>query len=587
MTDKRSFTPKNNRLFFRVFAYVKPYPKTFIFTTLAAVLLSVAASMRPKMIAVAVDDYIATGQFEQLNHYIFLIALVLIAEVVLQLLFIYFASWLGEHIVKNVRTQLFHHILNLQMQYLENTSVGRLVTRVVADVETIANFFGQGLFMIISDVLKMLGISVLMLVTNWRLALISFLTFPLLIYVTRVFQRVTQKTFQQVRLQVANLNGFVQERITGMKIVQIFARERAEYKKFQTINKAHRTAHIKTIWYFSIFFPVAEVLSSFAIGLVVWYGGLEVALKGTVTLGEVISFLMMVEMLYRPLRQIADKFTTLQMGMVAGGRVFEVLDTKSHIENIGIFTPENIEGKIVFRNVHFSYIPEEPVLKGVSFELPSQKTYAIVGATGAGKSTIINLINRFYDIDSGTILLDNTPLKKYDLQFLRKKVAVVLQDVFLFSDTIYNNIALYNDAITLSQVKQAAKEIGIHGFIMQLPGGYDYNVKERGQMLSAGQRQLISFLRAYVIKPPVLILDEATASIDPHSEKLIQYATEKITENRTVIIIAHRLETVKKADTILVLKDGRLVEQGTHEMLIKKTNGHYQKLYQHQFTQES
>ena len=569
----------DQKLFFRIFSYTQSYPKTFLFTTLGGILLAVVSAIRPKMIAIAVDDYIAISKFEPLNHYILLIAMVLLAEVVLQLLFIYYASWLGQHIVKNIRSEIFEHILRFNMKYFENTSVGRMVTRVVTDVETISQFFGQGLFMIISDILKMIGIAILMIITNWKLALISFLVLPILLYTTHIFQKLTKKTFQQVRLQVANLNSFVQERVTGMKVVQLFARENIEHKKFQKINKAHRTAHIRTVWYFSIFFPIAETLSSIAIGLVVWYGGLAVALNNDVTLGEVISFLMMVEMLFRPLRQIADKFTTVQMGMVAAGRVFEILDNQSHIKDLGTYQPKKLTGHIVFDAVDFSYLAGEPVLKNISFEMLPHKTHAIVGATGSGKSTIINLINRFYEIEKGNILLDGHPIQDYPLHYLRNKIAVVLQDVFLFSDTIYNNIRLYNPNISLDMVKQCAKEIGVHDFIMKLPKTYDYNVKERGQMLSVGQRQLIAFLRAYVIKPPILILDEATATIDPTTEKMIQYATEKITRNRSVIIIAHRLETIKKADGIFVIEQGRVIEQGSHDDLIDQKEGVYRNFY--------
>lgn len=576
MTKKK----QHKSLFFRVFSYVKPYKMIFTCTAIGGILLALVSAIRPKMIATAVDDYIAVSNFEALNNYILIIGAVLMLEVILQFLFMYYASWLGQHIVKNIRGQVFHHVLRFNLKYLENIAIGRMVTRVVTDVETIAQFFGQGLFLIVSDALKMFGVAVFMVITNWKLALISFAVLPILLYATRIFQSLTQKTFQQVRQQVSNLNGFVQERITGMKIVQIFAREHAEYEKFKKINKEHRKAHIKTVWYFSIFFPVTEILSSVAIGLVVWYGGLTVALEGTVTLGEVISFLMMVEMLFRPLRQIADKFTTVQMGMVAADRVFEVLDTQSHIENKGTLTPNTLAGHIVFDKVHFAYLPEEPVLRGLSFEMMPQKTYAIVGATGAGKSTIINLINRFYEIDGGTIAIDGNNIKDYPLSYLRKKVVVVMQDVLLFSDTIYNNIVLYNHDISLEEVQRSAKEIGIHDFIMKLPRDYHYQVKERGQMLSAGQRQLIAFLRAYVIKPPILILDEATATVDPETEKLIQYATEKITCNRTVIIIAHRLETIKKAFCILVLEKGEMVEQGNHKELINKENGVYRGLYE-------
>jgi subfamily B ATP-binding cassette protein MsbA len=386
---------------------------------------------------------------------------------------------------------------------------------------------------------------------------------------------------------VANLNGFVQERITGMKIVQLFGREKIEFDKFSQINEAHKKAHVKTVWYFSIFFPIAEIISSVAIGLLVWYGGLKLAVDGAVTLGEIMGFIMMVEMLYRPLRQIADKFTTLQMGMVAGDRVFEIIDTQESISKEGSIEITNLEGSIQFNDVHFSYVKGESVLKGISFEIKAGETIAIVGATGAGKSTIINLINRFYEIDSGQISIDHTDVNAYTLHSLRNHIAIVLQDVFLFSESILNNITLKNKTLSLEQVQKAAKQIGVHDFIMSLPGGYEYNVKERGSMLSSGQRQLIAFLRAYVSSPSILILDEATSSVDTQSEQMIQYATDTITKNRTSIIIAHRLATIQKADTILVMDQGEIVEKGNHKELLENKNGMYKNLFEKQFGLES
>jgi subfamily B ATP-binding cassette protein MsbA len=395
-----------------------------------------------------------------------------------------------------------------------------------------------------------------------------------------------KSAFQEVRIQVANLNGFVQERVTGMKIVQLFNHEKVEYEKFVKINDLHKKANIKTVWYYSIFFPIAEILASISIGLLVWYGGLDIVNNGTTEIGQIIAFIMMAQMLFRPLNQIADKFNTLQLGMVAGDRVFEVLDTKDQIAQTGDLEAKSFKGDIEFKNVHFSYIKGEEVLKGISFKVNAGETVAIVGATGAGKSTIINLVNRFYEIDEGEICIDGTNILRYTLPSLRNQIAVVLQDVFLFSDSIYNNIALSDESITLEQVIDAAKEIGIHEFIMSLPNNYHYNVKERGGMLSTGQRQLIAFLRAYVSKPSILILDEATSSIDSYSEKLIQEATDKITRHQTSIIIAHRLTTIKKADRIIVMDKGRIVEQGSHLELLEK-NGYYKMLYDMQFAGEA
>lgn len=567
-------------------SYAMAYKALFIFTAIFSVCLAAVSAYRPYLIINGIDRFVYTKTEEGFLNFVMLILIALIAEVLLQLCFIYLANLLGQSVIKDIRTKLFKHILKFNMAYFNNSSVGRMVTRVVSDVETIAQFFSQGLFMIVNDILKMFIIAVVMLVINWKLALIAFVVLPVLIYATKVFQKAIKTAFQEVRVQVANLNGFVQERVTGMKIVQLFNRENIEYQKFQDINKKHRTAHIKTVWYFSIFYPIAEVLSSIAVGLIVWFGGRELAENNNVTPGEIIGFIMMTEMLFRPLRQIADKFTTLQMGMVAGDRVFEIMDTKSHIDAQGTFKPKNIKGNIDFKDVVFSYLKDEKILKGISFNVKQGETIAIVGATGAGKSTIINLINRFYDIDSGTILVDGTPIKDYDLNFLRNEIAIVLQDVFLFSDSIKNNISLQKEDITIEEIKNAAQQIGIEEFVESLPGGFEYNVKERGVMLSSGQRQLIAFLRAYVSNPSILILDEATSSIDSHSEQMIQFAIDKITEGRTSIVIAHRLATVKNADRIIVLDQGNIVEEGTHQELLNTNDGFYKNLYDKQFANQ-
>jgi ATP-binding cassette subfamily B multidrug efflux pump len=429
-------------------------------------------------------------------------------------------------------------------------------------------------------------VAIVMLWMNWRMALIAFIVLPVLIYATKLFQIAIKSAFQEVRIQVANLNGFVQERVTGMKIVQLFNHEKVEYEKFVKINDLHKKANIRTVWYYSIFFPIAEILASISVGLLVWYGGLDIVNNGTTEIGQIIAFIMMAQMLFRPLNQIADKFNTLQLGMVAGDRVFEVLDTKDQIAQTGDLEAKSFKGDIEFKDVRFSYNKGEEVLKGISFKVNAGETVAIVGATGAGKSTIINLVNRFYEIDQGEICIDGTNILKYTLPSLRNQIAVVLQDVFLFSDSIYNNIALSDESITLKQVIDAAKEIGIHEFVMSLPNNYSYNVKERGGMLSTGQRQLIAFLRAYVSKPSILILDEATSSIDSYSEKLIQEATDKITRHQTSIIIAHRLTTIKKADKIIVMDKGHIVEQGSHLELLEK-NGNYKMLYDMQFAGEA
>jgi subfamily B ATP-binding cassette protein MsbA len=469
------------------------------------------------------------------------------------------------------------------MTYFDNSSVGVLITRTVTDMERIADIFGEGLFMIFSDILKMGVVGVVMFYMNWQLSVIVFCALPIVLIATKIFQKYMKKAFEDVRTEVSNLKSFVQERITGMKIVQIFAREKIESENFRAINDRHKKGWIKTVWYNSVFFPIADLLSSVTLGTVIWLGGLNTVLGQTASVGDLTAFIMMVPMMFRPLNQIANKFNTLQMGMVAADRVFKVLDTTSNIQDHGDVILENIKGDLEFRDVKFSYVENEPVLKGVSFSVPAGETVAIVGSTGAGKSTIVNLLNRLYDINSGKITIDSKDIKTIALKSLRQNIAVVLQDVFLFADTILNNITLKNPEITEAQVQEAAKEIGIHDFIMSLPKGYQYNVKERGVMLSSGQRQLISFLRAYVTNPKILILDEATASIDSYAEQLIQKATHKITQGRTSIVIAHRLATIQKADMIIVLEAGEIVEKGTHTELLKNKNGPYRNLYDAQF----
>jgi subfamily B ATP-binding cassette protein MsbA len=585
MSSKVTGKAFDAKIFNRLLSFSKKYRWEFFIGTFSAILLSLVSVAKPILLEEIVNTYFKNKDKEGILYYSLLMVVFLIAEVFLQFVFIYKVNWLGQHIIKDIRVQLQKHMLQFKMSYFDNSSVGKLVTRLVSDTETIAQFFGQGLFMIISDLLKMFVVAIVMLWMNWRMALIAFIVLPVLIYATKLFQIAIKSAFQEVRIQVANLNGFVQERVTGMKIVQLFNHEKIEYEKFFKINDKHKKANIRTVWYYSIFFPIAEILSSIAVGLLVWYGGLDIVNSGTTEIGQIIAFIMMSQMLFRPLNQIADKFNTLQMGMVAGDRVFEVLDTNDQIAKTGTLEAKNFNGNIAFKNVHFSYVEGEEVLKGISFNVNAGETVAIVGATGAGKSTIINLVNRFYEINEGEICIDNQNILQYTLASLRNQIAVVLQDVFLFSESIYNNITLGDESITLEQVIDAAKEIGIHEFVMSLPNNYHYNVKERGGMLSTGQRQLIAFLRAYVSKPSILILDEATSSIDSYSEKLIQEATDKITQHQTSIIIAHRLTTVKKADRIIVMDKGEIVEQGSHLELLEK-NGYYKTLYDMQFANE-
>lgn len=573
-------------LFKRLLTYIKPYKLVFFGVLFSVILIAVSGALRPKILQLAIDSNLATKTVEGFLPYVVLMGIMLIFEVVFQLLFIFYAGWLGQNVVKDVRVKLFNHLLRFKMQYYDNSSVGVLITRAVTDMERIADIFGQGLFTIFRDLLTMMVVSIFMIVMNWKLSLIVFIMLPVVLYATRVFQKYMKQAFEEVRTEVSNLNSFVQERITGMKILQLFTREDTEFKKFKEINERHKKGWLKTVWYNSIFFPIAELSTSITIGLIAWYGGLNVVLSGTASEGDLVSFIMFIPMLFRPLRQIADNFNTLQMGMVAATRVFKVLETESRIDDSGTIVAKSFEGNLSFKEVYFSYIKDETVLKGISFDVKAGETVAIVGATGAGKSTIINLLNRFYEIDEGVIAIDDTDIKLVTLSSLRNQIAVVLQDVFLFADTILSNITLNHPEVTEAQVVQAAKDIGIHEFISSLPEGYHYNVKERGVMLSSGQRQLISFLRAFVTNPSILILDEATSSVDSYSEQLIQTATDKITKGRTSIIIAHRLATVKKADKIIVMDSGKIVEQGTHKDLLKKENGYYKNLYEVQFLKE-
>ena len=574
------------RLFKRLLQFIKPYHFIFVVTLITVFGLAIFGAIRPKVLQLAIDENIAIKLDEGFLDYILIYGVLLLIEVICNLLFIYYASWLGQSVVRDIRVKLFEHILNFKMKYYDNSSVGLLITRAVTDMERIADIFGEGLFMIFSDLLKMFLVGCVMAYMNWRLSIIIFCTLPLILLATKIFQKYMKKAFEEVRTEVSNLNSFVQERVTGMKILQLFTREDIEYKNFKVINDRHKNGWLKTVWYNSIFFPIAELLSSITLGLVVWYGGLNVVNQQLTTLGDLTAFIMFIPMIFRPLNQIANKFNTLQMGMVAADRVFKVLDTTSNIDDAGTQVADYFKGDIEFKKVYFSYVEDEEVLKGISFNVKSGDTVAIVGATGAGKSTIINLLNRFYAIKSGEILIDNVNIKDVTLNSLRKQTAVVLQDVFLFADTIINNITLKNPDISEEEVQFAAKQIGIHDFIMSLPNGYQYNVKERGVMLSSGQRQLISFLRAYVTNPSILILDEATSSIDSYSEQLIQDATDKITKGRTSIVIAHRLATIKKADNIIVMDSGEIIEQGTHAQLLEKEGGYYRNLYEVQFLQE-
>ncbi len=569
----------------KVLKYAKSYQNRFNWVITFAISLSIFAAARPYMLKQTVDNYIQPQDKPGLLIYVALMGIVLTLEVCSQYFFTYWASWLGQDIVKDIREELFKKILHFKMRYFDNEPVGKLVTRSVSDIESIASIFSQGLFMIISDLLKMFVVFGIMLYMNWQLSLIVLIAMPIIFYATRVFQMKMKTAFTEVRTQISNLNTFVQERLTGMKIVQLFTREDIEYQKFVQINQKHNDAWLKNILLNSIFFPIADIVSSLTLGFVIWYGGMSIV-EGdhTTTFGDLFAYTMLISMLFNPLRQIADKFNVMQMGIVAADRVFEILEIDDSMPDNGKIEAANFKGDIQLNKVHFSYIKGIEVLKGIDLHITPGTTIAIVGSSGAGKSTIINLLNRFYDIDKGSIKIDHKDIKEYTLGTLRKQVAVVLQDVFLFSDTILNNIRLNNESISLEEVQKAAKEIGIDEFINSLPMGYQHNVRERGAMLSSGQRQLIAFLRAYISNPSILILDEATSSIDTHSEELLQKATATLTKNRTSIIIAHRLATVVNADQIIVMDKGHIVEKGTHNELLQIHQGYYKSLYDSQFS---
>ena len=577
----------NIKLFFRLLEFVKPYKPNFIFVTIAAILISVFSILSQYLLKIGVDDYITLKNYSGLVYIISLMFAVLIFQVIFQFLFVYFTNILGQKVVFDIRTKLFSRIIKFKMSYYDKSSVGRLVTRSVNDMETIASIFSQGLFMIFADLILMLSVISVMIYLSFKLSIIVFAVLPFILIATRFFQRAMKSAFNEVRSEVANLNSFVQERISGIKEIQIFNREEVEQNSFIKINEKHKNAWLKTVWYNSIFFPIAEISTSITIGLLVWFGGRLVGVEFSgVTIGTIFLFIQLSQMLFRPLRQIADKFNTLQMGMVAANRVFNILDTSDFIKNHTTKKNNLIEGKIKFDELSFYYSESKPVFDKLNLSINSGEKVAIVGSTGSGKTTLINLILRFYESNSGNIFIDNRNIKEIDLKNLRSQISLVTQDIFLFADSIFNNITLFNPNISIDDVKKAAKEIGIHDFINKLPGGYYYNVRERGVMLSEGQKQLISFLRAYLSNPRILILDEATSSVDSKTEKLIQYATSKIIQNKTSIIIAHRLSTILNSDKIIVLENGKIVESGSHKQLISIENGFYKKLYELQFQKD-
>ena len=579
--DKRKF---NFKLFTRLVRYVKPYKLNFLFVSFAAVLISFFSIFNQYLLKIAVDDFITPKNYEGLVTIISIMLGILLFQVTFQFLFVFFTNLLGQKVVFDIRTKLFSKIISFKMSYYNKSSVGRLVTRTVNDMETIASIFSQGLFMIVADLILMFSVLSVMLILSLKLSLIIFLVLPFILVATRLFQMAMKVAFNQVRNEVANLNSFVQERLSGIKEIQIFNRQLIEYNNFKKINERHKQAWLKTVWYNSIFFPISEISTSITVGLIVWYAGFNnIAVENSISLGTIFLFIQLSQMLFRPLRQIADKFNTLQMGMVAANRVFKILDTEEFVNDFGKIKSKSIKGNILFDKVNFGYDKDNVIIKNLSLKIKKGERIAIVGPTGSGKSTIIKLILRFFELNSGKINIDDVNIKDYSLKNLRSQISLVSQDIFLFADSIYNNISLFNKEISDKDVESAAKEIGILDFINNLPGGFNYNVKERGVMLSEGQRQLISFLRAYVSNPKILILDEATSSIDSRTEQLIQYATNKIIEGKTSIIIAHRLSTILNADKILYLDNGMIKEFGSHKELIKIDNGFYKKLFEYQF----
>lgn len=568
----------------RVFRYAYPYRKMFVWSIILTILLAILAPLRPWLIQYTLDKFILFGDSSGLLTMCLVMLALLLIQTAVQYFHTFFTNILGQSVIKDLRISVFNHISSLKLKYFDRTPLGQLITRTVSDLETIADIFSEGLIVIIGDVLQVLAIIAVMLYTDWELTIVVLIPMPFLIIASYVFKEAIKSAFQDVRTQISNLNTFLQEHISGIRIIQYFAREDQEMRKFKEINAKHRDAHIRSNWYYSIFFPVVEIISAISIGLLVWYGSKSI-ISNQISPGVVVSFIMYINMLFRPIRELADKFNTLQMGMVGAERIFNVLDTDERTENKGTLHPEHVAGDIQFKNVWFAYNDENWVLKDVSFHVKPGETLALVGATGAGKSSTINILNRFYEINKGTILLDGIDIRDYELNYLRSTIATVLQDVFLFSDSIANNINLNNHEISREQIIKAAKDVGAEEFITRLPGGFDYDVMERGATLSAGQAQLISFIRALVYNPQILVLDEATASVDTETEDLIQHAINKLMEGRTSIVIAHRLSTIQNADRIIVLDQGEIKEIGSHQELLK-LNGYYKKLYDLQFNSE-
>lgn len=570
----------------RVFQYVKPYRNIFIWSVVLTILLALVAPVRPFLIKYTLDNYILKGDHHGLLVMTIVMLVLLVIQSVIQYSHTLLTNTLGQSAIRDLRINVFNHITTLRLKFFDKTPIGQLITRTVSDLETISDIFSEGLIVIIGDILQVIAIIAVMFYSDWALTVVVLLPMPLLIMATSVFQKSIKSAFQEIRKEVSNLNTYLQEHITGISIIQYFAREEQEYRKFKAINVRYRDANIRSNWYYSIFFPVVEIISAMCLGLLVWYGARSILSKPLdVTPGTIAEFILYIGMLFKPIRELADKFNTLQMGMVGAERVFKVLDTDERTPNNGTKKDGKMLGEITFDQVWFAYTDEQYVLKNLSFKVKAGQTVAMVGATGAGKSSTINILNRFYEIQKGVIKVDGVNIEDYELAYLRNNIATVLQDVFLFSDTIFNNITLNNPAITMDEVVDAAQKVGAHEFIERLPGAYQYNVMERGATLSAGQAQLISFIRALVYNPSILVLDEATSSVDTETEMLIQTAIDKLMKGRTSIVIAHRLSTIQKADQIIVLDKGEIMEMGNHQELLK-LNGYYKRLYDLQFHSE-
>ncbi|WP_242921467.1 ABC transporter ATP-binding protein [Pontibacter liquoris] len=583
MEDKPKNTGKvfDSDVLKRLFTFVKPYVRTFYFIIVLTFASAILAAVRPFLIQYTVDHEILNNDWEGLNRMFVILSVLLVVHAIVQYLHTYFAGWLGQNVVRDIRIKLYRHILDLRLKFFDRTPIGTLVTRNVSDVETLSDVFSEGLAAMIGDILQLVFILGFMFYIDWQLTLVSLSTFPLMLISTYIFKEKIKATFQEVRTAVARLNSFVQEHITGMSIVQIFNNEDREMDKFKEINKEHTRANVRSVLYYSIYFPVAEIIGAAGLGLLVWYGAYGV-INDKTSLGTLMAFILYIQMFFRPIRMIADRFNTLQLGVVSTERLMRLLDSREMIADNGTFAPKKLQGNISFQNVWFAYNDEEWVLRDVSFEVKAGETIAFVGATGAGKTSVINLLNRFYEINKGQILVDGHDLKEYDLSVLRHHIGVVLQDVFLFSGSIADNISLGNKAITEEQMWRAADLVGARRFIERLPGGLHYQVMERGATLSVGQRQLISFVRAMVYNPEIIILDEATSSVDSETEELIQYAIDQLMHGRTSVVIAHRLSTIQKADKIIVMDRGEIKEVGNHDQLLQH-NGYYAQLYHMQY----